>query len=232
MVKKKAPPKKKKKKKPVRQAPVTSGDARTPEELEAAHKQIDTYRKSLAVDRRWLNVRKAQQRLDKDTLLGVPISTLVVKHHTVLTMDLIVKIAALVRDGSSLNIAARACGVGIEKMRQWLKLGYAQPDTLCGALLVMLDQAHALAEANAVSSLYNGKRGWRSSLAYLEKRDELLKRDLFVAEQEEKERIELGKAQVSLDVDQAALVMALLESAAPPADDKASSKVIDLKPST
>ena len=230
--KKKSKPSTKKKKKPIKAR--TSGDLRTADEVAAANTQIDAFLASLAVDQRWLRVRARQQRLDRDTLLGVPVEEFANSYANVLSLDLIRRIATMVKSGSSLNAAARAVGVSLTKLREWITQGIKRPDTLYGTLVVILDRAHALAEVNAVSTLYHGKKGWRSSLAYLEQRAGLLERDLFIAAQEELEREEAGKAQAVLDTDKAALVMALLDVAPPIPEDGADEaevpdNVVDIK---
>ena len=231
--KKKSKPAAKKKKKPAAAAR-TPGELRTPQEVAAANTQIDAFLASLAVDQRWLQVRAKQQRVDRDTLLGVPVEEFAVSYATVLSLDLIRRIATVVKSGSSLNTAARAVGVPLAKLREWLQLGIRKPDTLYGALVVMLDRAHALAEVNAVNTLYHGKKGWRSSLAYFEQRAGLLERDLFLAAQEELEREEASKSQAVLDTDKAALVMALLDVAPIPVPEEEAEvpdNVVDIKAS-
>lgn len=227
--KKKSKPIAKKKKKPAARRPE---ELRTAQEIAAANTQIDAFLASLDVDNRWLRVRARQQRLDRDTVIGVPVDEFATAYTVTLSLDLIRKMAVIVRSGTGLNAAARAVGVPMNKLREWVAEGIKRPDTLYGALVAMLDRAHALAEVSAITTLYHGKRGWRSAEAYLEKRSVFLERDVFIEAQEELEREEVSKAQATLDVDKAALVMALLEVAKPPkagTEEDTEDNVINIK---
>lgn len=215
---------------------IQSGYLRTPEEIEAAYRQMGLYRDNIAVERSWLGVESSRESLRRDGLLGISMDKLQGDYELVLTEALVIKLATYVRDGNSLNVAARSAAVPINLLRTWIREGLKTPNSPCGRLVVRLDQAAALAEANAISRLYNGKAGWRSSLQYLnhvkDMKYNLRQSDILESESETQQHQESVKENTPIDIDRAALVMALIESAAgpgkPDADDDVPDNVVEI----
>lgn len=220
-------------------AGMEAGELRTPEDIEAAYRQMGLYRDTIAVERAWLDVERSRESLRRDGLLGVPMDRLQGTYATVLTDSLVLTLATYVRDGNTLNTAARAAGVPAALLRHWIREGLRVPNSPCGRMVAVLDRAAALAEANAVSRVFNGKAGWRSSLQYLnrvaELKFKLRQSDVLEAEAETQAHHDEVKEQAPIDVDRAALVMALIESAAGPGkpdtddDEEPAHNVIEIK---
>ena len=164
----------------------------------------------------------------------LPTTLEILKGKTLLaepTFELCIAVSHLVKNGNNAEVACRAMGIPRSTIRSWIERGLAElddPSSIYGKFVLAVDSADAQDEANDLMGITLGFKHW-AALAWKRERKTAQRWSQKAAPQSELVTLAMGEAP-TYSVDEAALIMAILETHKPTADPVLEGETVEVAP--
>lgn len=163
----------------------------------------------------------------------LPTTLEILKGKTLLaqpTTELCIAVAHLVKNGNNTEVACRAMGIPRSTIRSWIERGLAElddPSSVYGKFVLAVDSADAQDEANDLMGITLGFKHW-AALAWKRERKTAQRWSQKAAPQSELVTLAMGETP-TYSVDEAALIMAILETHKPTADPVLEGETVEVQ---